>query len=122
MLYFVPVLIWCWLVLGIRRCDRFGASGDSSDSGTVVVVIIVVTVVLLCVLGGGVYIVVTNKGATAGRDTSFDNPMYAVTDNGNGGPGQPADGDGNYDEPVFKGENSTSGYLDIQPGSVSGEA
>ena len=27
MLYFVPVLIWCWLVLGIRRCDRFGASG-----------------------------------------------------------------------------------------------
>jgi len=21
------VLIWCWLVLGIRRCDQFGASG-----------------------------------------------------------------------------------------------
>ena len=26
-LYLVPELIWCWLVLAIRRCDRFGAAG-----------------------------------------------------------------------------------------------
>ena len=25
--YLVPVLIGCWLVLGIRCCDRFGATG-----------------------------------------------------------------------------------------------
>ena len=28
-LYFVSMLIGCWLVLGIRCCDRFGAAGPS---------------------------------------------------------------------------------------------